>query len=166
MAFLTDGGVGLRNRHASSHGHYQVYTTDGGAHAYLPYGGSHNIVLFYNPGGYGRMVGRVDWALSISQQHAGHFNFQASRYGVTITNIYNSNGTYADFQSATNIGGNVNYHGVKWHNGNGNSWGNGSLHFCVQAWCSNSGSLVSGANNSNSTYTSHSNSSSLLRRVI
>ena len=165
MAFLSGGG-GLRNQDASNHGHYQVWTTDGGAHAYLPYGGGHNIVLFWNPGGYGRMVGRVDWALSIAQQHAGHFNFQASRYGVTITNIYNSNGTYADFQSATSIGGNANLNGVKWHNGNGSSWGNGSLHFCVQAWVSNSGSLVSGANNSNSTYTSHSNSSTLLKRII
>lgn len=165
MAFFTGGG-GLRNQNTLDEGRYQFWTTDGGAYAYLPYGGGQNIVLFWNKDGYSRMAGRVDWTLSISQVHAGHFNFEISRYGINIQNIYNSNGTYANFSASTSINGNANYNGIKWTNGNSSSWGNGSLRFCVQAWSQNAGSLVSGANNSNSTYTSHDNSDTLLRRII
>ena len=165
MALLT-GPTGLRSQESSTSGHYQVWSTDGGLPAYLPYGGSYYTLLFFNSGGYGRMVGRVDWVLSISQVHAGHFNFDVSRYGGYITNIHNSNSTYANFSFFDDVNSNVNYHGIKWTNGNSSSWGNGTLNFCVQAWCPTSGSVVSGAHNTNSNYTSHSNSNAFLKRMI
>ena len=163
MPLLTTGGVGVRNQNAG--GVYAIYSTDGGDTAFLPYGGSYNIVLFYNPGGYGRMAGRRDWGLAISQQHMGSFNFEISRYGVNIDTRYNSNSSYANFGSATSIGGNANYNGIKWTNGNGASWGNGSLAFTVRTWAPYGGTLVSGAHNSNSNY-SHSNSNTFLARII
>ena len=163
MPLLTTGGVGVRYETAS--GIYAVYSTDGGDSAYLPYGGSYNIVLFYNPGGYGRMVGRCDWGLAISQQHMGAFNFEISKYGCNVINIYNSNSSFANFSAATNVGGNGNHHGIKWTNGNSASWGNGSLQFTVRTWAPYGGTLVSGAHNSNSNY-SHSNSNTFLKRLI
>tara|TARA_B100000131_G_scaffold265271_1_gene262762 strand:+ start:223 stop:714 length:492 start_codon:yes stop_codon:yes gene_type:complete len=163
MPLLTTGGVGVRNQDGS--GTYAVYSTDGGSCAYLPYGGSYYTVLFYNPGGYGRMMGRCDWGLAISQQHMGAFNFEISKYGVNIQNIYNSNSSFASFSAATNVGGNGNYHGITWTNGNGSSWGNGTLCFTVRTWAPFGGVLVSGAFNSNSNY-SHGNSNAFLKRII
>ena len=165
MALLT-GPSGLRSHDSTSSGYYQVWSTDGGTPAYLPYGGGHNIVLFYNSSGYGRMVGRVDWTLSISQNHSGSFNFYISKYGGGIQSINNSNGTYANFSYVSNVGGNGNNHGIKWTNGNGNTWGNGTLSFCIRTWSHQTSPVVSGANNTNSSYTSHSNSDTFLKRII
>jgi hypothetical protein len=147
-------------------GLYSEFSTDAGFSPYLPYGGSYYQLLFYNPSGYGRLVGRVDYTLSISQNHGGSFNFYVSRYGGAIQTISNSG--YATFSYHGNIGGNVNHHGIRWTNPNTNTWGNGTMGFRVMTWSHQASHIVSGTqnNSSQSNYTSHSSSNSFLKRII
>lgn len=104
--------------------------------------GIHGTVLFYNSGGYTRMVGRCYMYLGISQNHSGYFDFYCSRYGGGVQNQHNSNWTDVAFVS--NLGGNANHNGFVWYNTNSNSWGDGNMVYRVEAW---SGSLESGRYN-------------------
>lgn len=129
---------------------------------HLPYGGSNQTVIFYNSGGYSRLVGRCYWHLNISQVHSGYFDFHISRYGINTYNVVNSG--YVNLVSAMGINGNVDHNGIVWNNNNTNTWGDGSLTFHVEAW--GNGSLESGRYSDSPGNYDTSNTTKFARKMV